>query len=311
MWFKQIQYFQLKSHFPYQPEYLSHALEALAFEPCLPSFPVGMGFIPPLDKIDAPLVHAADGCLMLCLQVEEKILPSTVVRQALIERIKIIEQTQGRKVPYKEKQALQADIIATLLPRAFSRLKQIYAYVDTKRDCLILNAAHPKEIGYFLNSWKKVLPDHALQAPELKDLSYVLTHWLAQHSYPQGLEIDKACVLHDPSQQSRTIRCQQQNLSASPIQSLLSDGCQVKQLAMTWQDRVSFNLNNEFLLRGVTFQDKLQARESLDDQTAEQQFDVDFVLMTSAIAELMEDLLAVLSKAEIKSGGQKTEEVVV
>jgi recombination associated protein RdgC len=246
------------------------------------------------------LVHAANGFMMVCLQVEEKILPATVVRQALQERIKIIENTQKRKVPYKEKQALQADIIATLLPRAFSRLKQIYAYVDTKRDCLILNAAHPKEIGYFLNSWKKVLPDHQLLLPELKDLNYVLTHWLQNHAYPQSFAIDKACVLQDPSQQGRTIRAQQQNLTAMPIQSLLTDGCQVKQLALTWQDRVSFNLTTEFLIRSLDFQDKLQSNDTHDHEAAQQKFDVDFVLMTQAIAELMTDLLAVVGKIETK-----------
>ncbi len=293
MWFKQIQYFHLKTGLPYQTDYLSEALEGLSFEPCLPSLPVGMGFIPPLEE---SLVHAANGYMMLCLQVEEKILPSTVVRQALQERIKIIEQTQSRKVPYKEKQALQSDIISTLLPRAFSRLKQIYAYVDTKRNCLILNAAHPKEIGYFLNCWKKVLPDHQLIMPELKDLSFVLTDWLQNHSYPQSFSIEKACVLQDPSQQSRTIRCQQQNLSATPIQSLLTDGCQVKQLALTWQDRVSFNINSEFMIRGLDFQDKLQSSDAGDAQTQQQQFDVDFILMTQAIAEFMIDLLALLSK---------------
>jgi recombination associated protein RdgC len=311
MWFKQIQYFHLKAGLPYQPEYVTEALEGLLFEPCLPSLPVGMGFIPPLDQIDAPLVHAANGYLMVCLQVEEKILPSTVVRQALQERIKVIEHTQGRKVPYKEKQALQADIIATLLPRAFSRLKQIYAYVDTKRNCLILNAAHPKEIGYFLNSWKKVLPDHQLIAPELKDLSYVLTDWLQNHSYPQVLAIEKACVLQDPSQQSRTIRCQQQNLSATAIQSLLTDGCQVKQLALTWQDRVSFNLTSEFLLRGLDFQDKLQSSNEGDAQTDQQQFDVDFILMTQAVAELMVDLLSLLSKADPNPSLQTAGEAIL
>lgn len=301
MWFKQIQYFHLKTGLPYQPEYLTQALEGLLFEPCLPSLPVGMGFVPPLDQIDAPLVHAANGYMMVCLQVEEKILPSTVVRQALIERIKIIEHTQGRKVPYKEKQALQSDIISTLLPRAFSRLKQLYAYVDTKNSCLILNAAHPKEIGYFLNSWKKVLPDHSPVIPELKDLSFVLTDWLQNHSYPQSFAIEKACVLQDPSQQSRTIRCQQQNLSATPIQSLLTDGCQVKQLALSWQDRVNFNLTSEFLLRGLDFQDKLQSSDAGDAQTEQQQFDVDFILMTQAVSELMLDLLALVAKTPTPS----------
>ena len=102
MWFKQIQYFQLKTGLPYQTEYLEEALANLIFEPCLPSLPIGMGFISPLahqSEEEAPLVHAANGFMMLCLQVEEKILPSTVVRQALQERIKQIELTQKRKVP--------------------------------------------------------------------------------------------------------------------------------------------------------------------------------------------------------------------
>lgn len=102
--------------------------------------------------------------------------------------------------------------------------------------------------------------------------------------------------MQDPSQQSRTIRCQQQNLSATAIQSLLTDGCQVKQLALTWQDRVTFNLNSEFVLRGLDYQDKLQSSQEGDAQSKEQQFDVDFILMTQAIAELMSDLLALLAK---------------
>ncbi len=51
MWFKQIQYFHLKAGIPYQADYLTQALEGLVFEPCLPSLPVGMGFIPPMDLI--------------------------------------------------------------------------------------------------------------------------------------------------------------------------------------------------------------------------------------------------------------------
>jgi recombination associated protein RdgC len=296
MWFKQIQYFHLKQKMAYEPETLSEALQNLAFEPCLPGLPLGMGFTSPVDEIDAPIVHAANGYMMVCLQVEEKILPATVVRQALQDRIKVIAHTQDRKVPYKEKQALQADIIATFLPRAFTRMKRLYAYVDTKRQCVILNVAHPKEVGYFLNSWKKVLPDYLLISPELKDLSYELTQWLQLHTYPQAFSIEKACMLQDDQQQGRTIRCQQQNLSVDAIQSLITDGCQVKQLALCWQDRVQFKLTSEGVLRGLDFQDKLQAAAEFGDaETAQQQFDTDFVIMTETIAQLMDDLLAAIS----------------
>lgn len=298
MWFKQIRYFQLQPSMPYQAERLTEALANFLFEPCLPSLPMSMGWVSPMDLIDAPLVYAANGYLMICLQIEEKILPATVVRQTLQERTKMIEQSQGRKVPYKEKQSMHADITATLLPRAFSRFKRIYAYIDTRRDCLILNAANPKDIEYFLSSWKRVIDDHQLISPELKDVSYMLTQWVQHHSHPDGLEIEKSCLLQDAAQQSRTIRCQQQNLSTTAIQSLLEDGCQVKQLALTWKERVSFNINSEFVLRGLDFQDKLLAQDEGDIQTQQQQFDTDFILMTEAIAELMTDLLAVCTRAE-------------
>src|SRR5262245_12020408 len=103
MWFKQAQLFQLTGSFHYSSsKALSDKLEELAFRECLPSMPYGAGWISPVDDEDAPLVQTINGYIMICLQIEEKILPPIVIRQELSKKIKQIEATEDRKVGQKE-----------------------------------------------------------------------------------------------------------------------------------------------------------------------------------------------------------------
>ena len=104
MWFKQIQLYQLSTPISSAADTLAAKLEPLAFTPCLPSMPSSLGWASPLADADeqAPLVRGLNQCLMLCLQIEEKILPSSVIALALKEKIKDIEQGELRKVRKKE-----------------------------------------------------------------------------------------------------------------------------------------------------------------------------------------------------------------
>ena len=137
MWFKQAQLFQLTDFFRYTPITLVEKLDELTFEECLPSMPYSAGWVSPVDEESSPLVHAINGYMMICLQIEEKILPPVVIRQELIKKIKLIESSENKKVGQKEKYALKDEIVTTLLPRAFSKLTKIYAYIDIKNNWLI------------------------------------------------------------------------------------------------------------------------------------------------------------------------------
>ena len=60
------------------------------------------GWISPVDEQDAPLVQSMNGYLMMCLQIEEKILPPIVVRQELIKKLKKLKHQKTEKLA-KEK----------------------------------------------------------------------------------------------------------------------------------------------------------------------------------------------------------------
>jgi recombination associated protein RdgC len=290
MWFKQLQLFELKEFTTPTIEELVDKLTPLEFTPCLPSLPSSMGWVPPVEEDDAPLIHAVNGYIMLCLQIEEKILPAAVIRQALNDQIKAIETTYARKVRQKEKLALKDEMIQTLLPRAFSKLTRLYAYIDTNRQRLVLSTTNKAKTEQFIGVFKKSVTE-TVQPIETKKLAPIVTHWLKEKSNPSVFSIEKNCVLQDPQQQKRVIRCQQQDLFAGSIQSLLKEGCEAKELALCWHDRIHFVLADDFSLRSIQFQDeiRLQSKE-LEAETKLQQFNADFFIMTETLTGLLDDL---------------------
>ena len=303
MWFKQIQILQLDQS-PYTPESLMSKLEPFAFRPCLPSMLTSIGWVSPIDEEDEPLVLAMNGYIMLCLQLEEKILPAIVIRQAVTEKIKQIELNEARKIRQKEKLAIKDEMMLTLLPRAFTKISRLYAYIDTKKQRLILNTTNAKKAEQFVMMFKKAITEN-VQSFELKKLSPIITHWIKHQEYPGAFGIEKKCLLQDPNQQTRMIRCQDQDLFAGSIQALIKDGCEVKQLALSWQDRVNFVLSaDDFTISGVRYLEEItsQAME-MEAETKKQQFIANFFIMTETLTHLFEELINVFSnkKADLST----------
>lgn len=295
MWFKQIQLFQLTSSLSSSANALAEKLQPFSFKPCLPSMPASMGWVSPIEEDNMPLTRGLNGCIMMCLQIEDKILPASVVAQTLKEKIKEIELAETRKVRQKEKLAYKDEVTHTLLPRAFSKYTRIYAYIDTRHQWLILNAASPVKTELFISMFKKTLGD-GIAAFNIGKPSSIFTHWLKEKDYPSIFNVEKSCVLQDPDQQHRMIRCQQQDLFAPGIQTLVKEGCEAIQLALSWRDKLEFILNEDFSLRSIRLSDEDITEIQDEMETKQQKFDADFIMMTEMLAGLIKDLLDIFTK---------------
>lgn len=295
MRFKQLQLFQLVDSVRYPIEELIEKLMPLEFRPCLPSMMSSAGWVSPLDEDEAPLVRAVNGYIMLCMQVEEKILPAAVIRHEMNEKIKRIEALEERKVRQKEKLSLKDETMMDLLPRAFTKFTRIYGYIDVKNQWLVLGTTNAAKTEQFISLFKKSISEK-IHSFELKKLSPIITHWLKNKNDPSTFLIEKSCMLQDPQQQNRVIRCQHQDLFAPSIQALLTDGCEVKQLALCWQDRTNFVLADDFSLRSIRFQEEVITQiKEMEAETKQQQFDADFLILTDLLASLLKDLLGLFT----------------
>jgi recombination associated protein RdgC len=310
MWFKQVQLFQLTPSKRYSLMDICEKLGKLEYEECLPFMPYGAGWVSPIDEEGAPLVQSLNSYMMICLQIEEKILPLIVIRQELVKKIKLIESLENKKVGQKEKYALKDEIVATLLPRAFSKLTKIYAYIDIKNNWLLLGTVNARKTEQFISAFKKTFGDN-INYFQIKKLSAIMTSWLKNQDYSSSFSIEKSCVLQDVNYQGRVIRCQQQNLFASSIQALIKDGCEIKQLALNWQDHIDFVLLDDLSLQSIRFKDEIieQVKE-MEAGTKQQQFNAEFLIMTETLDGLLKDLLNSFAEQPINHGKNNSGNVV-
>lgn len=307
MWFKQAQLFKFENKFPYNAKDLTSQLEQLTFTPCPAHLFTSQGWVSPIDRDNAPLVHTIQGFMLICLQIEEKVLPPTIINQKLNEQIKEFESSKERKISIKEKNWLKQGVYNTLLPQAFGKLTRNYALIDIKNNWLILNTNNQKKVENFISFFKRSLNDIKIICPETKKLSPILTRWLLNKNYPETLKIEDACVFYDPQQLRRTISIQHQDLSASYVQAILKNGFEVSQIKMIWNDQVTFVLKNDFTLQSLQYHDSIielanerpadtNRTNKIKETEEEEKFDADFFIMTGVLTQIFQDFLSVFAK---------------
>src|SRR5690606_10395691 len=108
-----------------------------------------------------------------------------------------------------------------------------------------------------------------------------ITDWVKTSQAPEGLIISDVCGPRESSEHGGMIRCKRQDLSSDEIQQHLAVGKQVSQLALHWQDKVSFTLDDKLSVKRLRFEELL--RDEADDQGGDDmagQLDASFIIMS-------------------------------
>ena len=294
MWFKNIRAYRLTKPFDLSAENLGVKLASRSFVPCAKSQAVSAGWVPPLGEQSEELVHAAAGRLLLKLKREEKLLPSTVVREQLDEKIAAIESEQGRKVYRKEKLTLKDEIVQDCLPRAFSRSMHIYAYIDIKANWIFVDAASAARAEELLNLLREGIGSFPVLLPQVNNApSAVMTGWLLHRSLPADFELGQECELREPGEEGGVVRCRGVDLLSEEVETHLHAGKQVARLALNWDERLSLLLAEDLCLRRLKFADELmKENEEISEADQAARLDADFALMADAITSLQDRIMA-------------------
>lgn len=294
MWFKNIRAYRLTSPFELSPEQLGEKLQQHAFEPCAKSQALSLGWVSPAGGDSSELVHAAAGRFLLKLKREEKLLPSTVVREQLEEKVTLIEEDQGRKVYRKERLTLKDEIIQDCLPRAFSRSTALFAYIDTRSNWVFIDASSAGRAEEMLNLLRECIGTFPVVLPQVVNApSATMTGWLAHQSLPNEFALGEECELREFAEEGGVVRCRGVDLLSEEVETHLNAGKQVARLAVSWQERVSLVLAEDLCLRRLKFSDELlKENEEIPQDEVAARMDADFALMSDAVSELQERVLA-------------------
>ena len=297
MWFRNARVFRFTKPFEITAEALEEKLQEDAFKPCGPQETSRQGWVSPMGKHSDLLVHSAGGYHLIALRKEEKLLPASVIKELVDEKAEMIEAEQHRKVRRKEKDELKEEVTLEMLPRAFSKNRRCYAYLAPADGVLIVDAGSSKQAEDLASTLRKSLGSLPVRPPAVEQApAFTFTGWLNESiDLPVSIELGTECELKDTSEDGGVVRCKGLDLQGDEIRSHLDAGMQVTKLSVTWDDNLSFVLDEELGIRRLKFGDTLQ--EKLDDVDADDaaaRFDAAFSLMTLELARLIPGLLEAL-----------------
>ena len=141
MWFRNLRAFRLPERLGLDAEALASRLSRRPFTPCLPAQPQSSGWVGALDDSAEALVHAAGPWWLLRLKREEKLLPPSVIRDEVANRVAQIQAAEARRVHRKERMQLTDEVTQDLMPRAFTRARDIEALLAERDGWLWVNQA--------------------------------------------------------------------------------------------------------------------------------------------------------------------------
>jgi recombination associated protein RdgC len=298
--FKNVIVYRIEASWSQSLDQVEQSLDKLRFVPCSPSQEKSAGWAEPRGEEHGPLVESVGGQWLLEYMIESKTLPASVVRRKVEERAAQIEATTGRKPGKKEKKELKEDITHELLPLAFTRHTRVAVWIDPAARRLVVNASNAARADEVVTSLVKALDGFAVALINTQmEPATAMSGWLASQEPPAGFTIDRECELKATDDSKAVVRYAKHPLDIDEVRQHIADGKRPTRLAMTWDDRVSFELTEGLQLRKIVF-----LEGTLDDAPAsgkEDNFDADAAIATGELGQLVPELLEALG-GEMKLG---------
>ncbi len=292
MWFRNLTLFRFSKSSAKSLKTLEAKLDDHRLRPCGPIELATQGFISPYGRDEETMLHEVGHFRLMTSAREDKLLPSSVVNEELRARLQKIAEKEGRPVRSKERKRLKDEVLTDLLPRAFVRLSKLSAYLDTENGWMAIDTASRKAAEGSVSLLREALGSFpaALLAAE-ESPKALMTDWLARGKLPAGLALGDECELRDSAEAGAIVRCRRQDLETDEIREHLKSGKQVSQLGLVFNERLSFTLDEELVVRKLRFLDLVQNElGDVDRESAAAELDACFALMTLELDQLFQRL---------------------
>jgi len=282
-----------------QPELatLEEKLVANRFAECGASQAESIGWVEPRGEKHGPMVEVVGGQLMMRLVIETKAVPTSAVKTRLEAELDKIEADTGRRPKGKRAKEMKEQIVHELLPRAFSKRSTTLVWIDATAKLVIVDAASTKKADRIVTLLVDVLGGGIVLKLLQTESSpaTAMSQWLKTKEAPAGFSVDRECELKQPDSEKSVVKYARHNLDIDEVALHIEQGKVPTQLAMTWDNRVSFVLTEAMTIKKIKLLDVV-----LEGPAAQEGgFDTDVAIATGELSRLIPDLVEALDGEQV------------
>lgn len=295
-WFKNALIYRFTRDIKISADLLEVNLSEFKYFKCGQRDMVKFGWAAALGKYAEMFTHVCGDNILIRACKEEKILPASVIKATVQEKIDTQEKDLGRKLKKTEKDTLKDEVVMDLLPRAFSRNSNTCALIMPKLGYIVVDAGSSKSAEDLLSLLRKSIGSlPVVPVVASKPLSLILTEWVRGNDLPTGFTINDEAEFKAVETEGAVLRCKQQDLSSEEIQAHINAHKVVTKLALNWQDRLDFILTDDLTIKRLKFSDEIKEQnQDIDREDIVQRFDADLHLMCGEFTTLFAQLFAVI-----------------
>ena len=297
MWFKNLVVYRLPADFSIDGEDLERKLAHHSLQPCGGLQMESRGWVCPHE--DGLFLFQQRRQCLLALGVEQKLLPASVIRQEAETRAEEIERRQGRPVGRKQMRELKDQVTDELLPRALSRRRTTHGWIDAAKGWLAVDAGADAKAEEFMEVLRRTEDTMRAKRLETKRTpASAMAEWLLRGEAPGAFGIDQDLELRSADASKATVRYARHNLEGKEIRDHIAGGKTVVRLGLTWNDKISFVLTEHAQLKRISFLDILRNDTATEAEDKDEQFEIEFALMTGELSLMLADLAKALGGAQ-------------
>ena len=293
MWFKNLVVYRLPADWALSAPELEEQLNRRVLVPCAPFEMFSRGWVAPSST--GRLVHTVNMQHMIALGVNQKLLPSSIIRQVTLERSEAQAAEQGFPVGRRQMRDIKIRVTEELRSKAFTRRRLTRAWIDPKNGWFVVDAAGASRAEELVETLRDTIGSFAnsmLETQRSPQMS--MAAWLKLGDAPLRFSIDQDLELQSADKTKATIRYARHPLQGKEIQAHLSNGMFATRLGLTWNDRISFILTEKLQVKRLDFLEMSKDPGEGEEVDAAEQFDIDFTVMAGELAKLLDDLTQAL-----------------
>ncbi len=290
--FKNLTVYRIGPDWSATPAEVEAGLAAAPFVECAATQPMSAGWASPRGEAHGALLESVGGQWLLRLQIEQRVLPSAVVKRRTEERARQIELASGRKPGKKQTKELRDEAVLELLPQAFTKQASIRVWLSPEQRLLMIDAGSPAKADEVVTHLIKALDGLVLTLlPTAQSPAAAMSEWLTTGEPPAAFSVDRECELKSGDEMKSVVRYARHALDTDEVRQHIATGKLPTKLALTWQGRVSFLLTDSMQVKKIAFLDGVFEG---DKTRADDAFDADAAIATGELGQLIPALIEAL-----------------